>query len=136
MEQAASAAGMSRNRYLAMKIRRKLSSARIKKDDMTKQKAIDVFRRTGDRVKLYEYYEDKIDSIVKLREEGRFDELADIMKPHAEAVEKNYKLGLGLMVHPVLSEIQYELFRREGKGDMAAQIDKMVPAQHRKPIGE
>ena len=136
VEQAASAAGMSRNRYLAMKIRRKLSSARIKKDDMTKQKAIDVFRRTGDRVKLYEYYEDKIDSIVKLREEGRFDELADIMKPHAEAVEKNYKLGLGLMVHPVLSEIQYELFRREGKGDMAAQIDKMVPAQHRKPIGE
>lgn len=136
VETAASTAGLDRNRYWAMKLRRKLSSVRIKRDEMIKQNAINVFNRTGDRVELLEHYEDKIDSIVKLREEGRFDELADIMKPHAEAVEKNYKLGLGLMVHPVLSEIQYELFRREGKGDMAAQIDKMVPAQHRKPIGE
>ena len=103
---------------------------------MIKQNAINVFNRTGDRVELLEYYKDKIDSIVKLRDEGRFEELTDIMRPHAEAVEKNYKIGLGLMVHPVLSEIQYELFRREGKGDMAAQIDRMVPAQHRKPIGE
>ena len=136
VESAASAAGLDRNRYRAMKLRRKLSSIRVKRDDMIKQNAINVFNRTGDRVELLEYYKDKIDSIVKLRDEGRFEELTDIMRPHAEAVEKNYKIGLGLMVHPVLSEIQYELFRREGKGDMAAQIDRMVPAQHRKPIGE
>lgn len=136
VESEASAAGLDRNRYRAMKLRRKLSSIRIKRDDMIKQNAINIFNRTGDRVELLEYYKDKIDSIVKLRDEGRFEELTDIMKPHAEAVEKNYKIGLGLMVHPVLSEIQYELFRREGKGDMAAQIDRMVPAQHRKPIGE
>lgn len=105
------------------------------RDDRVKERAWEIACRTRDRVSLLELYEDRLDELEALAERGEWDELEELMKPHEEAVLRNFELGLGLCVHPILSTIQNEILERRGEGEMVAKIEALIPDQHRKPIG-
>ena len=116
---------------LARKAYRLLS----KSDDSAKENAWNIACRTRDRIELLEMYEDSIEKLQKLLVEGKWDELAIEMFSHERAVLRNMKLGLGLCVHPELSEIQYALFIHSGKQEWVDKIKALIPEQHKKPIG-
>ena len=115
-------------------IAKKMYRIIAQKDDKLKQRAWEIACRTRDRVELLEKYEDRIAELEEMRRAGEWSRLEHEMAPHRDAVMRNYEIGLGLCVHPILSELQYELLRREGRKELAKKIDRMVPKQHRKPI--
>ena len=117
---------------LAKSIYRKIAS----KDDRAKEQAWQIATRTKDRIELLEQYEERLDELKALRSEDKWDELEEIMKPHEEAVLRNLAAGLGLCVHPELSEIQNEIFARRGESELVERIESLIPDQHRKAIGE
>ena len=135
-EAAAAKEGALTSGLTMLKVKRRWYNRVIEKDDAVKDHALDVFARTADRVALLKQYEDKIDHLLELEEAGDKEKLAEELADHRKAVERNYDKGLGLMVHPVLSRLQYELYRDEGRGAYADAVDKLVPPQHRKPVGE
>lgn len=104
------------------------------RDDRLKERAWEIAQRTRDRVVLLERYENRLDELSGMMESGDWDHLSKEMAAHEEAVLRNLKLGLGLSVHPVLTAIQYELFRRTGRAKLADKVDSLVPEQHRTPI--
>lgn len=117
---------------VAKDVYRKLSG----RDDRLKEEAWEIACRTRDRVTLLEMYAGRLDELEQMKEDGEWDRLSEAMAPHQEAVLRNLGLGLGLCVHPRLQELQYELFRHEGREDTAAQVDALVPEAHRRPIAE
>ena len=94
----------------------------------------DLLFRTGDRFDLYEHYAPIKDELVRLRRQGRHDELKALLAPYREKLMKNYKLGLGLCFDPEILDIMLEELRREGREDLAAQIRTMIPPEHMEPI--
>ncbi|MBQ0017906.1 MAG: LicD family protein [Clostridiales bacterium] len=106
------------------------------KDDFLKNRAWEIACRTRDRVVLLEKYEPLIPELEKLEQAGKWAELGEIMAEHEAAVLRNYGLGLGLSVHPILTQIQNELFGQSGRAELAQKIEALIPEQHRKPIGK
>ncbi|MBE6040893.1 MAG: LicD family protein [Clostridiales bacterium] len=106
------------------------------RDDRIKEEAWNIALRTGDRVKLLEHYADMLEELTAMKENEEWDALREKMAPHEKAVLRNLDLGLGLCVHPLLSEIQYELFRRDGRDALVGMIEDLIPERHRTPIGE
>lgn len=125
-------AGRSRGLYgLAKAIYRKMAG----RDDRLKDRAWEIACRTRDRVILLEKYEPILDELAALEKDGKWDELSVLMAEHEEAVLRNLSLELGLSVHPVLTEIQNELFVKSGRSETAQAVEKLIPSQHRKAIG-
>ena len=114
----------------AKKLYRKIAG----RDDRIKARTWAIACRTRDRVVLLEKYEDRIAELEALREKSDWDALAAEMAEHEAAVLRNLDIGLGLSVHPVLTEIQDELFRRSGREDIADKAQELIPDQHRLPV--
>ena len=128
--QVKSACGRASLYLLARGIYRKIA----RKDDRLKERAWEIACRTRDRVVLLEKYGDRIPELRKMMSDGEWDRLSEELKTHEEAMLRDLGLGLGLCVHPELSDIQYEAFRHDGRTGLPEEIDRLVPEQHRKPI--
>ena len=105
-----------------------------KEDDIAMERAWERVLLSGDRLEMLQLYEDRIKDLIKIRDEGRYEELEEELKVHEEAVLRNLANGLGLLVHPDLSELQYEVFARRGDRELIDMIQKRIPAGHKRAI--
>jgi len=116
---------------IAKNIYRKIAG----KDDNLKARAWEIVCRTRDRVVLLEKYEPMLEELEALEKAGKWQELGEVMADHEAAVLRNLGLELGLAVHPTLTRIQNELFEKSGRAETAERVERLIPEQHRKPIG-
>ncbi|MBR4555770.1 MAG: hypothetical protein IKO27_09295 [Ruminococcus sp.] len=94
----------------------------------------DLLFRTGDRFDLYERYAPMKAELVRMHSEERYDELSAALAPYRKLLMKNYGLGLGLCFDPDILDYMIEILRREHKDELADNILKLIPPEHKKPI--
>ncbi len=126
--------GLPLNKYITERERyiRKQKAGQPKVD--TIKHYWDLLFRTGDRFELYEQYAPIKKELLSMRREGRFDELSAALAPYREKLMKNYKLGLGLCFDPEIFDCMTDVLRRQGNGQLAAELREMIPEEHMKPI--
>ena len=90
--------------------------------------------RTHDRFTLWWRYKDMKDEIISSWEKGDIDHLEEVFKPYTDAINKNYKRGLGLCFDPEIFEIYEKFLGAKGKADYAKELRALVPPQHFEPI--
>ena len=105
-----------------------------KDDDKEMDRAWEKVQLSGDRLELLQAYEGKIKNLIRLREDGKYEELEKELAPHEEAVKRQLSRGLGLMVHPDLLELQLEVFARRGEKELIEKIQALIPEGHKRPI--
>ncbi len=105
-----------------------------KDDDKEMDRAWEKVQLSGDRLELLQAYEGKIKNLIRLREDGKYEELEKELAPHEEAVMRQLSRGLGLMVHPDLLELQLEVFARRGEKELIEKIQSLIPEGHKRPI--
>ena len=118
------------------KIRRKvqIAAVMVKPQNKVKNKGWNVACRSGDRLKLLEEYAPKFSYLQYLYDDRDIDTLKAELEPYTKALMYYHGKGLGLCVHPFLTELQNKLLIAEGQEDLVNEIEAMIPERHRKPI--
>ena len=90
--------------------------------------------RTQRRYAMWEKYMPMKDELVKLHQEGRWEELNEHLKPYRSALWACYKKGLGLCFDKDIFEMTMDILLREGSKTYVRKCRAMVPEEHWKPI--
>lgn len=133
-ERKAAGAGIDLERIMKLQQKSRLWHMITKGDDKDMENAWEIVLLSGDRLRLLQMYEGRIKDLIKLRDSGNYEVLEQELKPHEEAVMRNLSHDLGLMVHPDLSELQYEVFARRGEKDLVEKIQDLTSEKHNRPI--
>ncbi len=90
--------------------------------------------RTQRRYAMWEKYMPMKDELVKLHQEGRWEELNEHLKPFRSALWACYKKGLGLCFDKDIFEMTMDILLREGSKTYVRKCRAMVPEEHWEPI--
>ena len=93
----------------------------------------DILGRTDLRYHMWQKYMPMKDSLIRLRSEGKYDELAEILKDYTDAMHQCMKQGLGLCFDEEILDIALDVLRH--RGDSKADVmESLVPPEHREPL--
>lgn len=93
-----------------------------------------IVARTEKRFALYEQYMPMKEELLKLDQEGRYEELNELLHPYCSALHTFYKKKLGLCFDKEIFDITMNVLEREGRTVYAAKLRAMVPDAHWKPM--
>ncbi|MEE1186233.1 MAG: hypothetical protein UHN02_02490 [Acutalibacteraceae bacterium] len=104
-----------------------ITDAISRAQDAKKNKAWDIAQMVGHRIKLQNYYSNKMDRIHNLIKSEDYNRLYRIMNKNRAAVRKYLKIGYGFAVNKELFDIQNQLYLNEGKIDLVKKLNKITP---------
>lgn len=99
-----------------------------------RSKAILIAKRSGDRLRYYEEFQQKREIIHNLYGKKKFEELREVFAEHEKTTLFYLKRRLGFCVSEEFFDIQCALFRHYGRSDIVDRLLKLVPKEHYKPI--
>ena len=88
----------------------------------------------GDRINLWEYYNDKKDELNELRRANNVDGMIRILDPYIESADKYLKYGLGMYFDEEIFEHLEFAMNAKGKNDFCVKIKDSFPSQLDVPI--
>lgn len=94
----------------------------------------DAVKRTAARFELAAELMPQKERIVGLAAHGEFEQLGEVLARYDAKARELKDLGWGLCVDEEILESYLELLKSRGEGELAAQIDILVPAQDRKTL--
>ncbi|MGN0467596.1 MAG: hypothetical protein ACI4GY_02590 [Acutalibacteraceae bacterium] len=115
--------------------KKKVYHSLFNKYDKIKNDVWAIAKMTNDRLTLAEYYKPLMPLIRKLRENGDYQRLQKIMKRNRLYVVKHLNQGRGFAVNRELFNLQLDLFRYEGKYEVAEKLKEITPKQYMKYPG-
>jgi phosphorylcholine metabolism protein LicD len=99
-----------------------------------RSKAILIAKRSGDRLRLYEEFQQKREIIHNLYSHKNYEALKLVFAEHERTTLFYLKKKLGFCVCEEFFEIQCALFSHFGRQDLVERLKKLVPMEHYKPI--
>lgn len=97
-------------------------------------KAILIAKRSGDRLRFFEEFQQKREIIHNLYSHRNFEALKLVFAEHERATLFYLKKKLGFCVGQEYFEIQCALFIHYGREDLVERLIKLVPKEHHQPI--
>jgi phosphorylcholine metabolism protein LicD len=99
-----------------------------------RSKAILIAKRSGDRLRFYEEFQQKREIIHNLYSHQNYEALKQVYAEHERTTLFYLKKKLGFCICEEFFEIQCALFSHYGQNDIVERIKKLVPKEHYKPI--
>lgn len=100
----------------------------------SRAKAILIAKRSGDRLRFYEEFQQKREIIHNLFSHQNYEALRLLFAEHERTTLFYLKKKLGFCVGEEFFEIQCALFSHYGRQDLVERLKNLVPKEHYKPI--
>ena len=101
-----------------------------------KTEAVNIAKRSGSRLDLYEVMKPVMNDIQKAYDEKDIDRLKSLLAENELVTLRYLKNNLGFAVNELCMNAQAEIFRQTGRGELADKLIKLVPKEHYKTIIE
>ena len=101
-----------------------------------KTEAVNIAKRSGSRLDLYEVMKPVMNDIQKAYDEKDIDRLKSLLAENELVTLRYLKNNLGFAVNELCMNAQAEIFRQTGRGELADKLIKLVTKEHYKTIIE
>ena len=93
-------------------------------------------RCSGDRLRQYEILRAQWDTICRLRDEKKYDELYEIFREYDQKTKMYLKKNIGMCASKEILDIECELLEYNGEKKIAEELIRLVPKEHYAPLGK
>ncbi|MGN0673917.1 MAG: hypothetical protein ACI4KJ_05755 [Anaerovoracaceae bacterium] len=128
--------GVDMDELFKVKRENRVESIRAQSLIDKKMEAINIAKRSGERLRLYEILKPRMKEIERAFEDKDYDSLRIILGENELVTQEYLKYNLGFAVNELCMRAQAELFRQSGREDLADRLIKLVPVEHYKSIIE
>lgn len=102
----------------------------------SKKNAWALARCSGDRLRQYEILRAQWDTICRLREEKKYDELYEIFREYDQKTKMYLKKNIGMCASKEILDIECELLEYNGEKKIAEELIRLAPKEHYAPLGK
>jgi hypothetical protein len=126
--------GIDFEAYLKAQKEYKLARNKVREYSVKVNEYYNILSRTDTRFKLYQQYEPRKDEIMRLYNEGNFDQLREELSDYLEKLGEFAALDLGLCFDMDIFNAAVGLIRHDGNDEYADTLEQLVPDEHKKPL--